>query len=111
MFISLQVTPAFTSALGVSSKEVGMYVASDMDLGDAMPFSAARIVAVAQIVPHPDLIVRAESGPPSRPNKLYDPFPRQLRSMKDAKMKEDMYKDFFPASPDAKRAWFITRLL
>lgn len=106
-----QVKPAFTSDLGVVSSEVGMFIVSDMSLGPLQPFSASRLIGMAQILPHPDLVIVGESGPPVRDNKKYDPFPRELRSISEQATREEMYGEFFPVSPGATRAWFVTKLL
>ena len=106
-----QVTEAFRSDLGVSSAEVGIVVVSEIDLGERRPFSASRLVATGQILPHPSLVLTGNAGPSMRKNKGYDPFPRELRKMEHEAERLRVYREFFPASPDAVAAWFIARIL
>ena len=88
-----------------------MFIASNLNLGPLQPFSASRLIGMAQILPHPDLVLVGESAPSVRENKKFDPFPRELRSIHDRATREGMYGEFFPSSPGATRAWFIAQLL
>lgn len=107
----IQVVQAFESNLGVSSTEVGIVVASDIELGPLQPFSASRLLGTCQILPHPSLVIVGSSRPPLQANKGYDPFPRELRLMDSTQAKQDVYQAFFPSSPEAAKAWFIVRIL
>lgn len=106
-----QVRPAFTTDLGLSSSEVGMFIVSEISLGPLQPFSASRLIGMAQILPHPHLLLVGESHPSLRENKKYDPFPRELRSVSDHATREEVYGEFFPGSPGASREWFVSKLL
>jgi hypothetical protein len=91
---------------------VGLHKVSDLDiLGDPIPFSTDRLKAKGQLLPHPDLVLKADAVKPLLKNPLLDPFPPALRTMNDHERLEN-YDQFFPQGPDSlKPEWFFSLLL
>ena len=102
----------FRTPLDVRSGTVGMFKVKTISLAKPKKFSSSLVSAKGQLLPCPNMILRARQSKPKCKNDNFDPFPVDLRDL-DEDVVVTKYHDYFPksADPTAKPSWRFVRLL